>query len=101
MTTSVNGIGTTIAPMPKQGEERLSVIWCIFGHMPLYPLAWVMVRGEGSSVYTLFSKSNRAEAIGLYGGDVVRQATWESFRALSGRFLLMMGILVVIYAIFK
>lgn len=62
MTYRVNGIGTTIAPMPSYGEHSISMHWFTIFFIPVIPLGWVLVSGtDVHNQYRIIKKMSYSE----------------------------------------
>lgn len=49
MTYRINGIGTTISPMPISGGISIAMKWFTFLFIPLIPLGWQLIKAEESN----------------------------------------------------
>lgn len=66
----INGTGTTIAPMPVEGEYTITMHWFTFFFIPLIPLGWQLVKGTALEKYFVIRKLSYKEVkstIGIRG----------------------------------
>lgn len=57
----INGIGTTISPVPGEGNFSVSMLWFTFLFIPIVPLGWRLIKGARGSRYHVIKRLTYAE----------------------------------------
>jgi hypothetical protein len=63
----VNGIRTTVTPIPTQGQYSIVMRWLTIFFIPLVPLGWQFIRGAGGKNYYIVKDISYASAYQLLG----------------------------------
>ena len=74
----VNGIGTTMTPIPKQGQYSVAIHWFTVFFIPVLPLGWQVIQGAGGNSYYVVKRisfQQARESLGVVG--VARVIAWS------------------------
>ena len=95
MSLIINGIGTTIAPIPPQGQYSLATEWISF-FIPIFPLGFSVIKGGDSRSTIGWSQKKYTVIEKLSYADVAKKlGTKNMLLALARNYILNAWMLVV------
>jgi hypothetical protein len=57
----VNGCGTWIHPIPSEGEVEVALSWFCLLYIPIIPLGYSIIKGQGGDSYSIIKKLKWSE----------------------------------------